>query len=58
MKKSLVAVLVLGSVVAANASTDLTSAIEAVSAYMDSAIVIGIAILLFTLGRRVVRKLV
>ena len=58
MKKSLVAVLGLSSVCAANASTDITGTISSISGYMDAAIVVGIAVLLFTLGRRIVRKLV
>lgn len=40
------------------AATDITEVISDASTYKDSAIVVGIAILLFVIGRRVVRKLV
>lgn len=41
----------------ASAQTDLPSTITAVSGYWTSAEVIGISILLFVVGRRVVRKI-
>jgi len=40
------------------AATDMTGVIDAVTGYQEAAIVIGIAVLLFVLGRRVVRKLI
>lgn len=43
---------------AANAATDITGVITDVDGYMDAAIVVGIAILLFVIGRRVVQKLI
>jgi hypothetical protein len=44
--------------VTANAQTDITGVMTSVSGYKDAAIVIGIAILLFVIGRKVVRRLV
>jgi len=41
----------------ASAQTDITGVIDAVDGYRTEAIVVGIAILLFVLGRSVVRKL-
>jgi len=40
------------------AATDIDGVISDVSGYKDAAIVVGIAVLLFVLGRRIVRKLV
>jgi len=52
---------VLGACLAPSAlfaATDITGVISDVSDYKDAAIVVGIAVLLFVLGRRIVRKLV
>lgn len=50
------AFLVLAS--AANAQTDITAVISTVDGYLDAAIAVGIAVLLFVLGRKVVRRLI
>ena len=42
----------------AMAQTDISGVTTAVSGYKDAAIVVGIAILLFVIGRKVVRKLI
>jgi hypothetical protein len=41
----------------ASAQTDITSTISTVSGYWDAVKVVAIAILLFVIGRRVVRKM-
>lgn len=41
----------------AQAQSDITGVTSAVSGYKDAAIVVGIAVLLFVIGRKVVRKL-
>jgi len=41
----------------ANAQTDITGVIDSLTTYKTAAIVVGVAILLFVLGRRVVSKL-
>jgi len=38
--------------------TDMTGVIDSLSGYQTEAIAVGIAIFLFVLGRRVVRKLI
>lgn len=38
--------------------TDITAVITAVDGYYDAALVVGIAVLLYVLGRKVVRKLI
>jgi len=43
---------------AAMAQTDITTALDTVTDYKAAAIVIGIAIFLFVLGRKVVKRLV
>jgi len=58
MKKTLVAVAGLAFTAPAMfAQSDITGVITEVSTYKTAAIVVGVAILLFTLGRAVVRKL-
>jgi len=42
----------------AQAATDITGVINDVEGYMDAAIVVGVAVLLFVLGRKVIRKLI
>jgi len=37
--------------------TDIAQVIETVSGYWDAALVVGVAILLFVLGRKVAKKL-
>jgi len=49
------AVLSAGSV--AMAQTDITGVISALDGYREAAVAVGIAILLFVLGRTVVRKI-
>jgi len=53
----MLAFVALMSAVPASAQTDITGVIDAVDGYRTEAIVVGIAILLFVLGRSVVRKL-
>jgi len=40
----------------ASAQTDITQVITTVDGYLTAAIVVGVAVLLFTLGRAIVRK--
>lgn len=58
--KKLFAMLTVGAagLATSQAATDITGVISDVSDYKDSAIVVGVAVLLFVLGRRVIRKLV
>jgi len=51
------AILAALFVSAANAQTDITSVVSSVSGYWDAVKVVAIAILLFVIGRKVVRKL-
>jgi len=44
--------------VTSHAQTDITGVITAVDGYLDAAIAVGIAVLLFVLGRKVVRRLI
>jgi len=53
---AVVAALLL-TVVGANAQTDIGGVITAVEGYTDAAIALGIIIMLFVIGRAVVRKL-
>lgn len=48
----------LAIVVQAQAQTDMTGVVSAVEGYVDAGIAVGIGVLLFVLGRRVLRKLV
>lgn len=41
----------------ATGETDITGVVDAVSGYWDAVVAVSIAILLFVVGRRVVRKL-
>lgn len=50
------AFLTLG-VMAANAQTDITGVITALDGYRSAAVAVGIAVLLFVLGRTIVRKI-
>lgn len=57
--KRLAVPAVLGAAMAtANAATDITGVITDVTGYVNAAIVVGISVLLFVLGRRAVRKLI
>lgn len=49
-------VALFGMVGSASAQTDITGVISEIDTYKDLAIVIAIAILLFVLGRKVVRR--
>lgn len=51
------ALLAMVFTMAANAQTDITSVVSSVSGYWDAVKVVAIAILLFVIGRKVVRKL-
>jgi len=44
------------AVTVANAQTDITGVMSSLNAYLTSAVAVGVAILLFTLGRAIVRK--
>lgn len=44
------------SSVGAFAQTDISQVVSTVSSYWDAAIVVGIGVLLFVIGRRVVKK--
>lgn len=41
----------------AQAQTDMTGVISQIETYLDAAIAVGIAVLLYVLGKRVVRRL-
>lgn len=57
MKKLAVAVVGFGlSAPALFAATNITGVIEEVNTYFNSAVAIGIAVLLFVLGRKIIRK--
>jgi len=56
--KFLMAGLLAVGAMAANAQTDITGVTTSVSGYVTAATTIGIAVLLFVLGRKVVRKLI
>jgi len=58
MKRYLALAGLTAAAASANAATDITGVISDVSGYMDAAIVVGIAVLLFVVGRKVVRKLI
>jgi len=55
-KLALAAAFVAVGVSTASAQTDITGVVTSLDGYLDAAIAIGVAILLFTLGRAVVRK--
>jgi hypothetical protein len=50
-------VFVLVLISTASATTDITGVVSAVSGYWDAVVVVSVGILLFVIGRRVVRKL-
>jgi hypothetical protein len=52
------AFVMFASAAHATVPTDIAGVTDAVSGYADAAIVVGITVLLFVLGRKVVRKLV
>lgn len=52
-----IAIVALSFAGVANAQTDMTDTISTVSGYWDAVKVVAIAILLFVVGRRVVKKL-
>ncbi|WP_174834712.1 hypothetical protein [Staphylococcus aureus] len=54
----LLAFLAVMIAASAQAASDITGALSSVSGYVDAAITIGITVLLFVLGRKVVSKLV
>lgn len=58
MKKLFTLGLLGAGTLAASAATDITGVVSDVSGYMDAAIVVGVAVLLFVIGRKVVRKLI
>jgi len=42
---------------AASAQSDITGVVDSLDGYLTSAVAIGVSILLFTLGRAIVRKI-
>ena len=59
MKKVLAMVMVAAPFVAlADAPTDITGVTSAVSGYVTAGIAVGVAVLLFVLGRRVIRRVI
>jgi len=44
--------------IAANAQTDIAQVTTSVSGYVTAATAVGVAVLLFVLGRKVIRKLI
>lgn len=54
----LLMVAFLALAISAQAQTDMTGVVSAVEGYVDAGIAVGIGVLLFVLGRRVLRKLV
>lgn len=58
MKKVLLGCAVLGAAATSQAATDITGVINDVSGYADAAIVVGVTVVLFVLGRRVIKRLV
>jgi hypothetical protein len=58
VQKWVMAAVVTGVTVSANAATDITAVTASVSGYVDAGIVIGITVLLFSLGRKVVAKVI
>jgi len=60
MKRNTFLAAVAASLIAAsaNAQSNIDQVTTAVSGYVDAAIVVGVAVLLFVLGRKVVRKLI
>jgi len=56
--KLLLAGLLATGVMSANAQSDITGVTTSVSGYVTAATAVGIAVLLFVLGRKVIRKLI
>lgn len=62
MKKNIMQKLALAgaftamAVSTASAQTDITGVIDSLDGYLTAAIAVGVAVLLFTLGRAIVRK--
>jgi len=56
-KIALVAATLALTTFAASAQSDITGVLDELTTYKTAGIVIGVAILLFTLGRTIVRKL-
>jgi len=52
------AALLLVGTLAASAQTDIAQVTTTVSSYVTAATTVGIAVLLFVLGRKVIRKLI
>jgi len=50
--------VLLATGMAASAQTDITQVTSTVSGYVTAATTVGIAVLLFVLGRKVIRKLI
>ena len=56
--KKLIAMLVMAGGTAAQAATDIDGVVSDVSGYADAAIVVGITVVLFVIGRRVIKRLI
>jgi len=57
-RAAVVAALTLATVGTASAQTDIAQVTTAVSGYVTAATAVGVAVLLFVLGRKVVRRLI
>jgi len=61
MKKKFVPLAVAGALAAttfkASAQTDITGVVDSLEGYVTAAVAIGVSVLLFTLGRAIVRKI-
>ena len=60
MRKALLTLVVLGTMapfLASAQATDLATTITAISGYWSSVLTIGIGIILFVVGRKVVKKI-
>lgn len=55
-KLALAGAFIAMGVASANAQTDITGVITALDGYFDAALAVGVAVLLFVLGRTIVRK--
>jgi len=57
MKRLLFVLALLGMVSLASAQTDITGVVDEVSGYWTAAQAVAIGVLLFVIGRRVIRKI-
>jgi len=57
IKMLMVAGTVAATTFVASAQSDITGVVDSLDGYLTAAVAIGVAILLFTLGRAIVRKI-